>query len=99
LNWGNDERAQQKAFQILGLPTYGTFAEFVKIPVEHISDKPAHLSFEEAAALPLAGLTAFRALFIRAKMQAGEKLLFTGIGGGVALFALQLEWQQALRFT
>jgi NADPH:quinone reductase-like Zn-dependent oxidoreductase len=50
---------------------------------------PAHLSFEEAAALPLAGLTAYRALFSRAQLQAGEKVLISGIGGGVALFACQ----------
>src|SRR5207344_275560 len=49
----------------------------------------AELDFEEAAAIPLAGLTAYRALFKRAHIRAGEKLLITGIGGGVALFALQ----------
>ncbi len=44
---------------------------------------------EEAAALPLAGLTAYRALFSRADLQKGEKVFISGIGGGVALFALQ----------
>ncbi|MBU6341147.1 MAG: zinc-binding dehydrogenase, partial [Bacteroidetes bacterium] len=48
-----------------------------------------HLNFEEAAALPLAGLTAFRTLFSRCKLRKGEKVLITGIGGGVALLALQ----------
>jgi NADPH:quinone reductase-like Zn-dependent oxidoreductase len=52
-------------------------------------EKPGHLSFVEAAALPLAGVTAFRALMTRARVRAGEKVLITGIGGGVALFALQ----------
>ncbi len=48
------------------------------------------MSFEEAAALlPLAGVTAFRAILTRAQVRAGEKVLITGIGGGVALFALQ----------
>jgi NADPH:quinone reductase-like Zn-dependent oxidoreductase len=51
--------------------------------------KPPHLSWEEAAALPLAGLTAYRALFSRANLMAGERVLVSGIGGGVALFALQ----------
>jgi NADPH:quinone reductase-like Zn-dependent oxidoreductase len=52
-------------------------------------EKPPHLSFEEAAALPLAGVTAYRAVATRAQLQPGEKILITGIGGGVALFALQ----------
>ncbi|HMH31878.1 MAG TPA: zinc-binding dehydrogenase, partial [Puia sp.] len=51
--------------------------------------KPSHLSLEEAAALPLAGLTAYRALFKRGGLRHGEKVLITGIGGGVAQFALQ----------
>ena len=50
---------------------------------------PTHLTIEQAAALPLAGLTAYRALFGRAQLQAGEKVLISGIGGGVALFAMQ----------
>lgn len=59
------------------------------MPVAQITDKPAHLSWTEAAALPLAGLTAYRALFSRARLQAGEQVLVSGIGGGVALCALQ----------
>ncbi|MFN3344346.1 MAG: zinc-binding dehydrogenase [Chloroherpetonaceae bacterium] len=89
LDWGESEKAQQKSFRILGLPDNGTFAEFVKIPVGNLYEKPAHLSWSEAAALPLAGLTAYRALFSRAHLQANEKVLITGIGGGVALFGLQ----------
>ena len=84
-----DQKAQQKSFQILGLPDYGTFAEYIKVSSQYLLEKPDHLSFEQAAALPLAGLTAYRALFTRAKLQAGEKLFITGIGGGVAIFALQ----------
>ncbi len=89
LDWGTSEKAQQKSYRILGLPDNGTFAEFVKIPVGNLHEKPAHLSWTEAAALPLAGLTAYRALFSRADLQAKEKVLITGIGGGVALFGLQ----------
>ena len=54
-----------------------------------LAAKPAHLSFEEAAALPLAGLTAWRSLLSRARLVGGERVLVTGIGGGVAVFALQ----------
>jgi len=89
LDWGTSETAQQKSFRILGLPDNGTFAEFVKVPIENLFEKPAHLSWTEAAALPLAGLTAYRALFSRAHLQPKEKVLITGIGGGVALFGLQ----------
>ncbi len=89
LNWGENPRTQGKDFNILGLPTNGTFAEYVKVPTENIFPKPVHLSFEQAAALPLAGVTAFRALFSKGQAQKGDKVLISGIGGGVALFALQ----------
>lgn len=89
LDWGEDPRAQGARFRILGLPDSGTFAEKVCIPVTNLVPKPAHLGWETAAALPLAGLTSWRAVFTRAKLQAGEKVLVTGIGGGAALFALQ----------
>jgi zinc-binding alcohol dehydrogenase/oxidoreductase len=87
--WGERTDAQGPEFSILGLPRQGTFAEKIAVPVTQISAKPAHLAWEEAAALPLGGLTAFRALFARAGLKAGERLLISGIGGGVALLALQ----------
>lgn len=90
LQWGKHPAYQDPSvFRILGLPDDGTIAEFVRVPVDNLVRKPAHLSFEEAAALPLAGVTAYRALMTRAQLQAGESVLITGIGGGVALFALQ----------
>src|SRR5258708_18192386 len=89
LDWGPDPRAQGKDFRILGLPDNGTFAEQVSIPVANLAPKPAHLSWEQAAALPLTGLTAWRALFPRPPLQAGARLLVTGIGGGAALIAMQ----------
>src|SRR5215813_13596745 len=89
LDWGDDERAQGPAFRILGLPDDGTYAQLVKIPATNVHPKPAALSFEEAAAIPLAGLTAYRAVVTRAQVKAGETVVVTGIGGGVATFALQ----------
>jgi zinc-binding alcohol dehydrogenase/oxidoreductase len=89
LDWGDDARAQGKNFRILGLPDDGTFAQYIKIESSNIAPKPEHLSFEQAAALPLAGLTAYRALFTRCQLQANDRVLISGIGGGVALFALQ----------
>lgn len=88
-NWGKDQKAQAKSYEILGLPSFGTFSEVCLVRPSQIYPKPAHLSAVEAAALPLAGVTAYRALFQRAKLLAGEKVLISGVGGGVALFALQ----------
>jgi NADPH:quinone reductase-like Zn-dependent oxidoreductase len=88
INWGHNEAFQSKEFSILGLPQDGTFAQYVKVKVENLYHKPKHLSFEQAAAFPLAGLTAFRALFSRANLKPGEKLLIVGAGGGVSSFAL-----------
>ena len=88
LDWGDDARAPGSKFRILGMPDAGTFAEKILIPVSNLAPKPAHLTWEQAAALPLTGLTTWRALFTRAQLQAGEKVLVTGAGGGAALFAL-----------
>lgn len=90
LGWGPDPRAQSSSFQILGMPTEGTYAEFVKVPLANIHPKPPHLTMEEAAALPLAAVTAYRALVTRAAVQAGESVVITGIGGGVAVAALTI---------
>ena len=89
LNWGNNPNTQAKDYIILGMALDGTFAEYLKIPISRIHEKPSHLTFEEAAAFPLAGLTGFRALFSRAGAKQGENVLVTGAGGGVALFCVQ----------
>ncbi len=89
LDWGDDPRAQGPKFRILGLPDNGTFAERIAIPVAQLAPKPTHLSWEQAAALPLTGLTAWRAVFTRAQLKPGERVLITGAGGGGALNALQ----------
>jgi zinc-binding alcohol dehydrogenase/oxidoreductase len=87
--WGDSEGAQGPKFSILGLPRNGTLAEKIAVPSSQLAAKPQHLTWEEAGALPLAGLTAYRAVFSRAKLLPGERVLISGIGGGVALFALQ----------
>ena len=89
LNWGDNPWHQSPDFNILGLPDDGTFAEFVCVPAENVHRVPDKLSWQQAAALPLAGLTAWRALFGRAALGEGERLLITGIGGGVAHYGLQ----------
>jgi NADPH:quinone reductase-like Zn-dependent oxidoreductase len=89
LDWGHSDKVQEPRFSILGLPRDGTLAEFVAIPATQLVPKPTHLSWEEAAALPLAGLTAYRAIFSRAAVKPHERILINGIGAGTALFALQ----------
>ncbi len=89
LGWGESESTQDARFTILGLPRDGTLAQKIAVPASQLTAKPAHLLWEEAAALPLAGLTAYRAVFSRAKLQPGERVLISGIGGGVALLAMQ----------
>jgi NADPH:quinone reductase-like Zn-dependent oxidoreductase len=90
LDWGDADAAQGPDFRILGLPDDGTYARLIRVPARNVHPKPSALSFEEAAAIPLAALTAYRAVVTRARVQAGETVLVTGIGGGVSTFALQI---------
>ncbi len=87
-DWGNDPRFPSDGFRVLGMPDPGTFAEFICVPAENVFAKPGFLSWEQAAAVPLAGLTAWRAVVTQAAVRTGETVLVTGIGGGVATFAL-----------
>ncbi len=88
-NWGDNQRYPAAEYLILGMPDHGTFAEEIVIDADRLVAKPSHLSVQQAAALPLAGLTAYRTLFSRCQLKKGEKVLISGVGGGVALFALQ----------
>lgn len=89
MDWGTDPAVQSADFTILGNPADGTLAEYVKVPAGHLFELPAHLTMEEGAAIPLSGLTAYRACFTRGAMKKTDKVLITGIGGGTVLFALQ----------
>ena len=86
--WGANPAVQGKEFLILGMPRQGTMAEKIAIPASMVVPLPDHISFEDAAALPVAGLTAYRSLVYRGGVSAGEHVLITGIGGGVATLAL-----------
>ncbi len=90
LNWGRNPRAQGKDYRILGMPDNGTHADWITIGVNQVVPKPDYLPFAEAAAIPLAGLTGYRALFTQGKLTAGETVLLTGIGGGVAALMLKM---------
>ncbi|HET8858680.1 quinone oxidoreductase family protein [Marivirga sp.] len=89
VNWGENSKVQSSNYHILGTPSDGLFCEYVTIDAQKIAEKPAHLSLENAAALPLGGMTAFRALFHHGRCQKGENILISGVGGGVAQFAFQ----------
>ncbi|ULQ57006.1 zinc-binding dehydrogenase [Flavihumibacter rivuli] len=90
LYWGGNAAIPSEKYEILGVPTNGTFAEYMVIPQNYVYPIPQHLELKEAAAIPLASLTAYRALFTKARLAKGEKVLVTGIGGGVAIFLLQM---------
>ncbi len=96
-NWGSDQNFQDLHYHILGLPRDGTFAQMMSVPSENIFPKPEHLSFFEAAALPLAGLTAYRSIFSKGGIDASSNVLISGIGGGVALFAMQFAIKAGAR--
>lgn len=68
----------------------GTFIEYCQVEDDMLVNVPAHLDAVHAAALPCGGVTAFRALFTKARLISGQCVLITGIGGGVALVALQM---------
>jgi NADPH:quinone reductase-like Zn-dependent oxidoreductase len=97
LHWGDRPEVGGPDFQILGGPRDGTYAELVVVPEENVVPKPARLSWEEAAAFPLAALTAYRALFTRGGLKAGETVLVLGAGSGVSTFAVQLAAQAGAR--
>ncbi|MHC4745389.1 MAG: zinc-binding dehydrogenase [Planctomycetota bacterium] len=78
------------SFGIVGLSRPGTFAEYVAVPAKNVAPKPSHLSFDEAGAFALSYLTAWRMLMTRAELKSGQMVLIHGIGGGVALCALNL---------
>lgn len=88
--WGEDESAPGPQWEILGDHRPGTYAERVAVPLDCVAPKPPGLSWAQAAALPLVGLTTYRALFTRGRLVAGESLLVLGAGGGVATAAVSL---------
>ena len=91
LSWGDSPDAQGPQFNILGLPTDGTFATEVVVPVTQLHVRPEHLDWHESAALPLAGVTAYRAVFTQGHLQAGETVSghWCGRGSGHICFAVR----------
>jgi NADPH2:quinone reductase len=85
------------SWEILGEHRDGTFAQAVVVPEVNLRPIPEGLSFEEAAAFPLVFLTAWRMVVTKARVVPGESVLILGIGGGVALAALQIAKQAGAR--
>jgi zinc-binding alcohol dehydrogenase/oxidoreductase len=89
LGWVEDSATPSTELSVIGDATDGTYAQRIAVPSVNLLPKPSHLSWEEAAALPCAGLTAYRAVFARARLRAGETVLVVGAGSGVSTFAVQ----------
>ena len=90
LEWGESEEASGPRFRILGVPDQGTYAERIVVRADQLRPRPPGYSWAEAAALPLAGLTAWRVLVTHAQAGPGRTLLVPGAGGGVATFLVQI---------
>jgi NADPH:quinone reductase-like Zn-dependent oxidoreductase len=97
LNWGPNEEHPLPDFDILGAPTDGTFAEQVVVPAANLAPKPARLTWPEAAAINLGGLTAWRAAVTCAGAAPGRRLLITGAGSGVSSFVIQIAAARGAR--
>ncbi len=89
LRWDKNSDAPPEGFDILGMPDHGTIAEKIAISAEQVEKKPAHLSWEEAGVLALAGLTGYRALVTKGNVQKGQTVLIPGAGSGVATYIIQ----------
>lgn len=89
VNWGDNNRYQSKEYEVLGMPKHGTFSEKIVVPRHRIHEAPQHLTDIEAATLPLAGMTAWRAITTKGEVSEGDKVLISGVGGGVAQLALK----------
>jgi NADPH:quinone reductase-like Zn-dependent oxidoreductase len=86
---GRNVTRLQVGDEVFGAGT-GTFAEYAVAEEQDLVPKPASVTFEQAAAVPLAGLTALRGLRDQGKVQPGQKVLINGAGGGIGTFAVQI---------
>ena len=94
--WSGDETLDPKR-TLLSELHQGTLAQQVMVPRRNLVPKPAELSFEHAACLPTAWLTAYRMLFVRGRVTPGQTLLVQGSSGGVATAAIKLASSAGVR--
>jgi len=97
VGWGDREEAAAPEMRFLGGAVDGTYAELIAVPEENVLPKPRRMSFVEAATLPVAGLTAHRALFEVGRVQRGDTVLVLGAGSGVATFLVALAAEAGAR--
>ncbi|MDH5476446.1 MAG: zinc-binding dehydrogenase [Cyclobacteriaceae bacterium] len=89
VNWGDNPNVQAVDYSVLGMPVDGTFAEYLAVDVDRLVERPVHLDETQSAALPLGGLTAYRAIMKHGQLSSSNNVLISGFGGGVAQFAFQ----------
>src|SRR5438445_2000842 len=87
---GNEVTRFRPGDEVFGFVRAGGFAEYVSAPEELLALKPANLSFQQAATVPLAALTALQGLRDVGEIQSGQKVLIVGASGGVGTFAVQI---------
>src|ERR1700680_4023527 len=88
IGWDDDPSTLTANARIVGMPADGTFAEYVVVPAQNVNRKPANLIDDEAAAIPLGGMTAYRATFTRGQISKDDVVLIPGVGSGVQTFVL-----------
>ena len=99
---GDDVSGFRMGDAVFGMTSFerdGVAAEFTAVPVGRLAPKPEILSHTQAAAIPLAGLSAWQGLFDKGHLQEGERILIHGGGGGVGLFAVQLARRAGAHVT
>jgi NADPH:quinone reductase-like Zn-dependent oxidoreductase len=92
-------RAGERVYGDLSEAGFGAFAEYVAVPVRALATMPARMSFEEAAALPHAGMLALQGLVDVGAIQQGDKVLINGAGGGVGTLGIQIAKQFGAEVT
>ncbi len=97
LRWYENSVSPPETFDILGMPDDGTFAEKIAISAEQVEPKPTYLTWEEAGAVALAGLTGYRALVTKGDLQKGETVFIPGAGSGVATYLIQFAKNSGAR--
>ena len=88
--WGESDEAPAPRFEILGVPDQGTYAERIVVRVDSVRPRPPGWSWAETAAMPVAGLTAWRAVVTHGRVGPGTTVLVPGAGGGAAVFCVQI---------
>lgn len=89
LGWEKNSAVPPEGFEVTGFPFNGTFAEYITLPAENAVLKPEHLNWEEAGVLALSAMTAYRAMFTRGQLKAGQTVLIPGATGGAGTFLMQ----------